>query len=165
MKKLNLPKKRTFSGPALIWKRILAFFIDLFIINFIILFPFKGFFNNIVPGSFSFKESLEIAKNPELNSILIAIAISSSILMILYFMILEKRFGQSAGKMLTNIYIVSETKKISFLQLLTRNLFLIPFFPFILLWVLDPLFMVFTKENKRLSEVLSKTKVVETFQY
>ena len=165
--KLKLPKQKTFTGPALVWKRVLAFFIDLLIINFIILFPFRRLFQKIIPASLSFKETFKFVNTSELNSLIIITSIFAAILMIMYFAILEGKLKQSVGKILTNIYVVSETKekKLKLWQLLVRNLFLIPLFPFILLWIIDPVFMFFTKDNKRLSEILSKTKVIEKYQY
>ena len=129
--KLKLPKQKTFTGPALVWKRVLAFFIDLLIINFIILFPFRSLFDKIVPASLSFKETFSMVNAPQLNSFILTISIFVAMLMILYFMILEGKLGQSIGKILTNMYVVSESKELRFWQLLVRNLFLIPFFPFI----------------------------------
>lgn len=70
---------------------------------------------------------------------------------------------QTIGKMLMKIYVVSDNANIKTWQLFTRNLVFIPIFPFVLLWVLDPLLMFFTKTNQRLSEILSKTKTVEKF--
>jgi len=163
--KLKLPKQKTFTGPAFAWKRVLAFLIDLLIINFIILFPFRKLFREIMPTALSFKETFNFVNTSELNSLILTISIFASILMMLYFIILEGKIGQSIGKILTNVYVVSEIKELKFWQLLVRNLFLIPFFPFILLWVIDPIFMFFTKDKKRLSEILSKTKVIEKYQY
>lgn len=163
--KLKLPKQKTFAGPAFVWKRVLAFLIDLLIINFIILFPFRKLFREIMPTASSFKETFNLVNTSELNSLILTISIFASILMMLYFIILERKIGQSIGKILTNVYVVSELKELKFWQLLVRNLFLIPFFPFIMLWVADPLFMFFTKDKKRLSEILSKTKVIEKYQY
>ncbi|MBL7054203.1 RDD family protein [Candidatus Woesearchaeota archaeon] len=162
---LKVPKQKTFTGPALIWKRVLAFVIDMLIINFIILFPFRTLFQKMIPASLSIKETFELANSGELNSLVILISVFASILMMLYFIILEGRLKQSIGKILTNIYVVSEAKEFKFWQLLIRNLFLIPVFPFILLWIADPIFMLFTKGNKRLSEILSKTKVVGEYKY
>ena len=71
--------------------------------------------------------------------------------------------AQTIGKMLMKIYVVSDNDNIKAWQLFTRNLVFIPIFPFVLLWVLDPLFMFFTKTNQRLTEILSKTKTVEKF--
>jgi len=163
--KLKLPKQKTFTGPALVWKRMLAFFIDILIINFIILFPFKRLFQRMVPSSLSFEETFNIVNAPGLSSLIVATSIFVGVLMIAYFVILEGKMGQSIGKILVNIYVASETKEMKFWQLLVRSLFLMPLFPFVLLWIIDPAFMFFTKDNKRLSEILSKTKVVEKYQY
>ena len=76
---------------------------------------------------------------------------------------LEKKMGQTIGKVLMRIYVVSDNNNLKTWQLLTRNLIFIPIFPFVLLWIIDPLFMFFTKTNQRLTEILSKTKVVEEF--
>lgn len=87
------------------------------------------------------------------------------LLAFMYFTVLEKKFEQSIGKMMTHIYVVSDEKEMKFWQVAVRNLFFIPIFPFILLWVLDPLLMIINKQNKRLSEIVSKTKVVEDIPY
>ena len=163
--RLKLPKQKTFTGPALVWKRALAFFIDMLIINFIILFSFRRLFQEIIPASLSFRETFKLVNAPGLSSLIFTTSVFAAILMILYFTILEGRLKQSIGKIFTNIYITSETKELKLWQLLVRNLFLIPFFPFILLWIIDPIFMLFTKDNKRLSEILSKTKVAGKYQY
>ena len=166
MKRLNLPKEKTFKGPATIWKRALAFVVDLLIINLIILFPFRRLFQKILPESASFTETYNfINQNSDFSSAVTFLTIVVALLSILYFYLLEKRLHQSIGKMLFNIYVVSDNKDIHRWQLLVRNIFLIPIFPFILLWILDPLFLFFTKNNQRLSEILSKTKVIENYKY
>ena len=68
------------------------------------------------------------------------------------------------GKKLLNLYVESQTKELKYWQLLVRSMFLIPLFPFVLLWVIDPIVMLFTKDSQRLSEILSKTKVVERYK-
>jgi len=166
MKRLNLPKEKSFKGPATIWKRALAFVVDLLIINLIILFPFRRLFQKILPESASFTETYNfINQNSDFSSAVTFLTIVVALLSILYFYLLEKRLHQSIGKMLFNIYVVSDNKDIHRWQLLVRNIFLIPIFPFILLWILDPLFLFFTKNNQRLSEILSKTKVIENYKY
>jgi uncharacterized RDD family membrane protein YckC len=81
----------------------------------------------------------------------------------LYFVILENKLRQSIGKMIFNLYVEGQDKDIKYWQLFARSMFLIPIFPFVLLWIIDPIVMLFTKENQRLSEILSKTKVVERY--
>lgn len=160
MKRLNLPKEKTFMGPALIWKRIAAFFIDIMIINLIVLFPFRGLFQKIIPKEYPFSEAYKLLSSADYTGHISSISFMISILVILYFLMLEKKTGQTIGKMLMKIYVVSDTNSLKIWQLLTRNLIFIPVFPFVLLWVVDPLFMFFTKTNQRLSEILSKTRVV-----
>ena len=164
MPRLNLPKEKTFIGPALVWKRIAAFAIDILIINLVIFFPFRSLFEGIVPKEYSFSEAYRLlSSSTHFTSYLSSVAFVMSILTIMYFSMLEKKMGQTIGKMLMKIHIVSETGSLKTLQVFARNLVFIPIFPFILLWIIDPLFMFFTKTNQRLTEILSKTKVVEKY--
>ena len=164
MKRLNLPKERTFIGPALLWKRIAAFFIDIIIINLIVLFPFRSLFQGILPKDYSFSEAYRLlSTSTNYTSFITSVTFVMSVLVILYFSMMERKMSQTIGKMLMKVYVVSNNNDLKTWQLLSRNLVFIPVFPFVLLWVLDPLFMFFTKTNQRLSEILSKTKVVEMY--
>lgn len=188
MKHLNLPKERTFTGPALLWKRIAAFFIDMIIINLIILFPFRSLFQNIIPKDYSFSEAYKLlSSSTDYTGFITSVSFIMSVLIILYFLMMEIKMSQTIGKMLMNIYVVdarenaidmrvsrrdslasysrstSDNNTLKVWQLLARNLVFIPIFPFVLLWILDPLFMFFTKTNQRLTEILSKTRVVEKY--
>ena len=165
MNGLRLGKGKTFLAQASVLKRIIAFIIDLSIINLIILFPFKKIFDNVIPEAESFSRTVDFFNNnAEYNAFMIFIILLVAALAILYFAILEKKLKQSVGKMLFNLYVESKTKDLNYWQLLVRSMFLIPLFPFVLLWVIDPIVMFFTKENQRLSEILSKTKVVERYK-
>jgi len=162
-KSLNLPKQRIFTGPALIWKRIAAFAIDFFVIEFVLGFPFQSLIKRIMPTELSYSEAYSFfMNNSYYTKMLTALMIMFSVLAILYFAILEYKLGQTVGKILMNIKVVGE-KKLGFWQCIGRSLFLIPAFPFFLLWVIDPLYLFFGKKGQRLSEVLTKTKVVENF--
>ena len=166
MKRLNLPKERTFIGPALIWKRIAAFFIDLMIINLVVLLPFRALFRSIIPKDYSFSEAYRLlGSSTDYTSFISSVSVVVSILVMLYFLMLEKKMSQSIGKMLMKIYVISDDKVLKTWQLLVRNIVFIPIFPFVLLWILDPLFMFFTKTNQRLTEILGKTRVVEKYSF
>ncbi len=161
---LKLPKERTFTGPALVWKRLLAFVADLLIINLIIFFPFKKILQRSVPEFGSYSEAYSfLSSNQSYTTTLTIVSLLMSLLAILYFVLLEQKIGQTPGKMLFNISVVGDMKKVSFWQFLVRSMFIIPIFPFVLLWIIDPLFLFFTKTNQRLSEVLSKTKTVAKY--
>ena len=102
--------------------------------------------------------------NPSLNNAILWVSIALSALTLSYFTILEWKLGQTLGKMILKINVKSEHKTIKIWQAFVRNLFLIPVFPFIALWIIDPLFMLFTKNNQRLMEILSKSKVVQHYE-
>ncbi|MBS3136467.1 RDD family protein [Candidatus Woesearchaeota archaeon] len=163
MPKLKLPKEPTYTGPAAIWKRALAFAIDMVILDIVIGSPFRKFFTSNLPQA-GFTETLDyLTANPEAATAISAATGFIGILSLLYFAILESRLGQTVGKMLMKIKVHSDSGKIGFMAAAARSMYFIFIFPFILLWVLDPLFLIFTKENRRLSEIISKTKTVEVY--
>ena len=161
---LNLPPERTFTGPATVWKRLFALIIDLMIIYLTILFPFERIIQNGMPKFSSYSEAYQfLISNQGYTKTLTIISAVMSIFAILYFAILEFKIQQTPGKLLMRIEVVSDAKELTFWQCMVRSLFLIPVFPFFLLLVIDPLFLLFTKTHQRLSEILSKTKTVEKY--
>lgn len=164
MAQLKLPKEKTFTGPALIWKRVVAFFIDILIINLVVVFPFRKLFQGIIPKDYSFSEAYKLlSTSTNYTGYITTISSVMSILILLYFLMLERKMNQTIGKKFMKLYVVSDSNKLKIWQLLIRNIVFIPLFPFILLWLADPLFMFFTKTNQRLTEILSKTRVVEKY--
>jgi uncharacterized RDD family membrane protein YckC len=166
MAKLNLPKERTFVGPALAWKRVIAFVIDMMIVNLFALFPFRGLFEGIISEGHSFTEAYNLLSSTDYSGFLTSVSLAISFLVIMYFYLMERKMSQTIGKMLMKVYVVASdngNKDLKEWQLLARNMVFIPLFPFILLWLLDPLFMFFTKTSQRLSEILSRTRVVEKY--
>ena len=159
---MNFPNKKIIFAQASILKRAAAFAIDILIINLAILFPFDSVFQKIVPSD-SLSETFEFLSSNADSTSIKAIIISASIVTILYFVIFEKKLKQTPGKMLFKLYVEAQGKDLKYWQLFVRSMFLIPFFPFVLLWIIDPIVMLFTKENQRLSEILSRTKVVERY--
>jgi hypothetical protein len=90
MVKFSLPKEKTFSGPALIWKRILAFFIDMLLINLVVLFPFQSMLSELLPKELSFSQTFALlSSDSNFLSNLSVISIAMAILVMLYFIILE----------------------------------------------------------------------------
>src|SRR3989338_6235526 len=134
-KSIKLPKQRTMEGPAQIWKRALALMADLLIINLAVIFPFRKIVQGMIPETASFKEAYNFLQtDTELASAVFAVTIWMAVLALLYLTIMEYKLQQTVGKILLNIYVKSETKRLSFWQCLLRNLFIMPFFPFFLLW-------------------------------
>ncbi len=168
---LNLPEEKTFIAPALVWKRTLAFIGDFIIINLVIFLPWRKLIQNSMPQMSQFNSYSQaynfIISTHGVSKNLIIISFLISLFAILYFALLEYKTHQTPGKIVFNIFIINDAKnginKITFWQCLIRSLFLIPLFPFFLLWIIDPLFMCFTKSHQRLSEILSKTRTVNRY--
>ncbi|MFC1704921.1 RDD family protein [Nanoarchaeota archaeon] len=162
---LNLLKKRSFKGPASIWKRLIAFVLDILLVDIVAGYPFRKILENVIPQG-SYTETYNfLLNNPGLKNTLFLISLALGFVTLLYFAILEYHTGQTIGKMLANIQVESETKKLAFWQCIVGNIFLIPVFPLMLLWILDPLWLMYTKGQKRLSDIFAKTKVVEKFTF
>lgn len=160
--KLKLPKKKVIIANASILRRILAFLIDLLIINFIIIRPFRNVLLKLIP-QMPFNEAYSyLLSNQQMNTAVLFVTVMISILALLYFVILDYKLSQTAGMMILGLYI--EPKEIRFWQALVRNLFIIPIFPFFLLWILDPVYLLFNKEGQRFTERLSNTKVVQVYE-
>lgn len=162
MKSLDIPKEKSFAGTALLWKRIAAFFIDLLVMLLVVFIPFRNFINSRIPENYSFSQAYKMLA--ESQSYFVPVYISMLLLMFLYFFLLESKTGQTIGKKLLNLYVVSDNSQLKKWQVLVRNLLFIPVFPFDLLLVIDPVSMLFTKTSQRLSEILSRTKVVEIYR-
>lgn len=144
-------------GPAPLWRRFFAFIIDIALVNMVLFFPFQSMIENLIPTSGW--ESLLIGEAPaNIVSLEIIVGVLGFITL-LYFVSFESVLAQTPGKRLLNIAVVSETKP-SFWRMVVRSLFVLPVFPIILLWIIDPLVMLFSREQKRILERLSKTRTV-----
>ena len=163
MKRLNLPKEKIFIGPALLWKRIAAFLIDLLILIVFVLFPFGKLFEKMLPKGYTISEAFNLMASSENITYILAVSFASSLLAFMYFYLLEKKMSQTIGKKLLNIFVVSDTDNLKRWQVAVRNLWFIPVFPFDLLFIADPICMLFSKSGQRLTEILSKTRVVEAY--
>ena len=138
-------------GNASLWKRFFAYVVDFLVINIIILWPFKDYFiqasQNI--GMESFKIS-------GINSKFFAVSLAVAFLTILYWAILEFFTNQSVGKMIFDIKVKS-LKSHRFFDFFIRNISKIS----IVVLVIDCFYIFFNKDNQRIFEKISSTKVVE----
>ncbi len=136
--------------PAPLWKRFLAYVMDLFIVNLIVTLPFQGYLSK-----FSTNPYLLFTSNDKgLTYITFFIAIA----LIVYFSVLEYKIRQSLGKIIMNIYVVSlDSKQLTFGQAVMRNLTK----PFPIVLLVDVVYMFFKRGHQRLFEVFSRTAVVE----
>jgi uncharacterized RDD family membrane protein YckC len=168
MTDLNLPEKRAFLGPAMLWKRILCFILDLFILDFFVISPFSSVTEKLTVGYTDVLAAYRMLQSSPGQVQALSMMLSLIVLLALaYFVLLQYALGQTLGSMLMNLHVVSEQGKEfsrpTFWQCFVRNIFIIPAIPFILLWIIDPVYLFFAKKNQRLTEWLSNTRVIEQY--
>ncbi|MEM0231338.1 MAG: RDD family protein [Candidatus Woesearchaeota archaeon] len=92
----------------------------------------------------------------------------------LYFSLMEFFFGQTFGKMLIKLAVIKDEKeevrdgkslKPSIFKCLLKNVRFLTIFPFFLIWLFDLLFLLFRKDRRTFSEVISGTKTVQYVEY
>ena len=139
-------KNRGIKSASML-KRSLALIIDILVINFTIAKPFQEILVSYMSNATFFQTIPD-------NIYLIIFQIS--VLSLLYFSLFQYYFQQTIGMMVLQIYVMP---KASFIKCLIRNLFVLPFFPFSILWVLEPIYLNF--KGIRWLEKVTGTMTVE----
>ncbi|MBS3160032.1 RDD family protein [Candidatus Woesearchaeota archaeon] len=134
-----------------IWKRVIAYFIDMLIINFVILFPLNKFlpWKNL--------DLKELFTNSSATKELAIFSLIIALINLLYWILFEFKLHQTIGKMIMRLEIRSLFGKLKFGQVLIRNLTK----PFFLALLIDIAYMLLFKSSQRLMEKFSGTYVGE----
>jgi uncharacterized RDD family membrane protein YckC len=157
-------KEKSFFGVASVFKRILALSIDFFIILLVFARPFLKLISNILENfeTRNYSEMIEIFNsNPEILKNITFIIFFISLIALFYFSYLEWKYSQTFGQMIMGLYVISENKEKYFWKYVLSNLFVIPFFPFILIWIIDPLYMFYN--GRRFTEKLADLKMEQKY--
>ncbi|MBD3310458.1 hypothetical protein GF351_04520 [Candidatus Woesearchaeota archaeon] len=162
--KRGYAKARTIKGPAMLWKRLFAFIVDFFVLELIVVLPFRNILTGMMPQQGITATYEFLARNQGTANIMFMVTFIMVSLMFLYFTVLEYGFGQSIGKMLMDIRAESVKGDLKLWQVLVRNMWIFPVFPFVVLWVVDPAYMIFTKDHTRFSEMITRTRTVQEYR-
>ena len=166
MVKLKLPKARESILPANPLKRMAAFLVDFLILQIIVISTFASYFDTNFPKN---QESLlstynYVSAHYGVFMQMYYVMIAMSIIILIYFVFMEYKYSQTIGKMLFSLYVESTlSTKLTLWQCILRSIYVIPIFPILLLWMIDPIYLLF--KGERLSEAFSKTKTVEVASY
>jgi uncharacterized RDD family membrane protein YckC len=131
------------------FRRLIAFIADILLLNILVFSAFSASFSKYLSA-----EALSSLKDGipfELAMLIFLLGLFSFV----YFTLLEYGAGKTIGMMIVGI---RTEGNLSFWKCTVRNIFIIPFFPFTLLWLIDPLHLIFAK--RRLSERLTNTDTV-----
>lgn len=148
-------KRRVLYGPAVLWKRLVAFTIDLLVLEFFVFSQFESVLRTIMPSG------------PLASDDLAAISLAMGaigFLVFLYFTVLEYAFGQTLGDMAVAIRLVSLSGP-SFWRIAVSNIIFFPFFPVIILWVIEPLMVLISGTHQRFMHQLLGLQVVEEYAF
>ncbi|MEM4755542.1 MAG: RDD family protein [Candidatus Woesearchaeota archaeon] len=149
-KTVSLPEK-TFV-PASYWRRLFALVVDIVLLDLFVYMQFSFMF----PKTLSFASFKDLA--PDQMNMMMMGAMILTFFTLLYFVYQEKTYGQTLGQRIAQISIQAP-KEATWRHHLINNFFLIPFFPFLLLWIIEPIYMFVKKE--RLLETLSTLRTVQ----
>ena len=144
-----------------VFKRIIAFLIDIFLLGFTVFAPLDTLLQTISRAPDFSTTYAAFTGNETLQTIITLLMVYIFTLVMLYFILLEYFLGQTAGMRFMKLKVEDiDGKKPTFWQCLVRNTVFLPLIPFILFWIIDPLYLFFTKQ--RLIEQLTKTRTVNT---
>jgi uncharacterized RDD family membrane protein YckC len=157
-------RKRVMTVNASFLNRGLALILDLFIVNLIVLFPFHGLFTRVVPHDSIASTFRFITQGNLPQSLVITFTVVNMVMTFLYFFLLERKIGQTPGKILMNLRVVHVESRAQPNTMLRTVLFvLVLHFTFVA--IIDIGYALFNEHNQRLGEFLSKTKVVENMKW
>ncbi len=133
-----------------LWRRTFAYVIDLIVLSFIVYLPIGSDFAVDTEGSI-----FEEARDFSLGTILVGIL--AAFFSVFYWAVLEKKIGQSVGKMAMGLQVVDYNgKPLNLRQCILRNITKAS----TLILLVDLMYGILKKDNRRFFEVLSNTKVV-----
>ena len=147
--------------PAALWKRVVSYLIDLFLVNLVVLVPFQPVLEGLT-GSFQDKSLLEIyaffqAGGSDLLGTFLTLSLIIATLTVAYWTILEYKIQQSVGDVILHLFVRSETRELTLWQCVLRNISKVSTLPA----AIDSLLVFFTPLRQRYFEKASKTYVVE----
>ena len=135
-------------------RRAIAFIIDLFIIDVVLTAPFTSLFAGMVARA----EHLGVT-SVSYTTREMAMILTLFLLIYAYFVLFEYLLCQTPGMMLASTIVRGEKGRFSgIFSIIVRNCFLLPFFPFLLFWVIEPLAIIFLRRS--VLEHLTKTRTV-----
>jgi len=147
---LNLPKRKVYVKEARLSRRLLAFLADLLLLDFTVF----AAFGSVLPAHPDI-----VAMFRGIAPVVYAVAVSMALLALGYFTLFEYALGQTPGMMLLGLV----AERVTLVKAFVRNAYLIPVFPFPVLWIIEPLYLFWRKQ--RFLEAITGTRTVELITY
>jgi len=149
---LRLPQERVHVRDASFLRRLAAFLADLLILDLVAF----GAFQDLLTGAAS---ELGAILRGAVPPAVYAASVAMALLALGYFALFEWLLGQTPGMMLLNI----RAENVTLWKGFVRNLYFLPVFPLQVLWILEPLHLLWRKT--RLLELVTRTRTIERIRY
>lgn len=148
------PRMAKVSQDAGLLRRLGSLLIDLLLLDLLITAPFTPLFSRIVGEA-----SVSAAWGAVYTGREMAAVIIIFLLIYVYYVLFEYLLGQTIGMMVMGTRVSGE---IGVWRLLVRNSFILPFFPFIILWVIEPVSILLRKRSTM--EMITETRTLHQRQ-
>jgi len=144
------PRKASVQHTASFWRRATAFIIDIILLDIIVTAPFTSIFEGMLARTESILAVTYTAQE-------FAAILGLFLVVYGYFVVFEYVLGQTPGMMLLGTR-AENTEELW--RPLVRNSFLLPAFPFVLFWLIEPIVILLKKQS--VLERLSSTRTTYT---
>jgi uncharacterized RDD family membrane protein YckC len=148
-KELLRPRMTKVVQDAGFLRRLCSFVADILVLDLIITAPFTPLFSSLISRAGNNGFHMTYTRT-EITAIVFLFLV-----VYLYFVLFEYLLGQTFGMMLANTRLAGND---GLGAILVRNSFILPVFPFILLWILEPLMVLFRKRS--ILEQVTKTRTI-----
>jgi len=139
------PHTETVIQDAGFWRRAAAFIFDLLLLDLLVTSPFTPVFERMMATIDTTSFTSTAYTSRELGAALLLF-----IIIYMYFVLFEYTLGQTPGMMLMN----TRVNKNNLGRVMVRNSVILPVFPFIIFWFIEPIAIAFWKRGvlERLSD-------------
>jgi len=144
------PRMANVVQDASFLRRAGAFLVDILLLDMVVTAPFTTILQNLATRAERVGFSALTYTGTEL-----AAAVFLFLIIYLYFVLFEYLLGQTLGMMLMNTRVIGRN---SIWSALARNSFLLPVFPFIVFWIVEPVAILFWRRG--VLEQLSQTRTI-----
>lgn len=148
------------ESSGLFLRRTGAFIVDIICSWAFLVRPFAGLIEKSVSTKGFAATVAFLSEHPQTVFSLNIISLFVSFMVISYFVLLQYVTGQTIGMLAFSLRVVPLNHRLHWWQCITRNLFLIPFFPFIFLMVTEIATLAWSKGEVRFLERISQTRTI-----
>lgn len=157
--------KKPLTGWGLFWRKTGAFIIDLGLSYAFLVWPFLTLIEKSMPAQGLGGAVAFLSEHPQTVFSLNALSLFIGFMVIAYFVVLQFVIGSTIGMLVFSLRVVPVNHNLTLWKCIGRNLFLIPFFPFIFLIFTELFTVLWSRGQGRMLERFSSTRTIYEPRY